>query len=88
MAGRPARPAEHAADRHEQWLSDGRCIMIEERKTSDGGTIGLRVDITEMKQREESFRLLFESNPCRCWSMIRRGRDRFGQRRRRRPFRL
>lgn len=54
---------EHAADRHEQWLSDGRCIMIEERKTSDGGTIGLRVDITEMKQREESFRLLFESNP-------------------------
>lgn len=49
--------------RHEQWLSDGRCVMIEERKTADGGTIGLRVDITEMKQREESFRLLFESNP-------------------------
>ncbi len=49
--------------RHEQWLSDGRCIMIEERKTADGCTIGLRVDITEMKQREESFRLLFESNP-------------------------
>jgi diguanylate cyclase (GGDEF)-like protein/PAS domain S-box-containing protein len=49
--------------RHEQWLSDGRCIMIEERKTADGGTIGLRVDITEMKQREESFRLLFAGNP-------------------------
>ena len=49
--------------RHEQMLADGRCIMIEERKTADGGTIGLRVDITEMKAREEGFRLLFESNP-------------------------
>ena len=49
-----------ASARHEQWLSDGRCIMIEERRTAEGGTIGLRVDITEMKRREESFRLLFE----------------------------
>ncbi|MDR3467249.1 MAG: EAL domain-containing protein [Xanthobacteraceae bacterium] len=49
--------------RHEQWLADGRCILIEERQTSDGGVIGLRVDITEMKQREASFRLLFEGNP-------------------------
>ena len=48
---------------HEQTLTDGRCIMIEERRTSDGGIIGLRVDITEIKQREESFRLLFEGNP-------------------------
>ena len=49
--------------RHEQRLSDGRCILIEERRTSDGGVIGLRVDITEMKQREASFRLLFDGNP-------------------------
>jgi diguanylate cyclase (GGDEF)-like protein/PAS domain S-box-containing protein len=49
--------------RHEQILADGRCILIEERRTSDGGSIGLRVDITEMKQREASFRLLFDSNP-------------------------
>jgi len=49
--------------RHEQRLSDGRCILIEERRTSDGGIIGLRVDITEMKQREASFRLLFDGNP-------------------------
>ena len=54
---------ENPGVRHEQWLSNGRCIMIEERKTAEGGTIGLRVDITEMKQREASFRLLFESNP-------------------------
>ena len=49
--------------RHEQVLADGRTILIEERLTSDGGVIGLRVDITEMKKREESFRLLFDGNP-------------------------
>jgi diguanylate cyclase (GGDEF)-like protein/PAS domain S-box-containing protein len=54
---------ENPQGRHEQMLADGRCIMIEERKTADGGTIGLRVDITEMKAREEGFRLLFDSNP-------------------------
>jgi diguanylate cyclase (GGDEF)-like protein/PAS domain S-box-containing protein len=50
-------------ERHEQVLADGRCVLIEERLTSDGGVIGLRVDITELKQREASFRLLFDSNP-------------------------
>jgi diguanylate cyclase (GGDEF)-like protein/PAS domain S-box-containing protein len=35
--------------RHEQQLADGRWIMIEERRTPDGGSIGLRVDITELK---------------------------------------
>ena len=49
--------------RHEQRLWDGRCIMIEERKTEAGGTIGIRVDITELKQKEETFRMLFERNP-------------------------
>ncbi|MGC2781664.1 MAG: EAL domain-containing protein [Bradyrhizobium sp.] len=49
--------------RHEQRLSDGRTILIEERLTNDGGIVGLRVDITELKQREESFRLLFDGNP-------------------------
>src|ERR1700692_4960563 len=50
-------------DRHEQILSDGRCVLIEERLTTDGGIVGLRIDITELKQREASFRLLFDSNP-------------------------
>ena len=43
--------------RHEQQVSDGRWIMIEERATSDGGVIGLRVDITEMKQQAQALRL-------------------------------
>jgi diguanylate cyclase (GGDEF)-like protein/PAS domain S-box-containing protein len=50
-------------ERHEQILADGRCILIEERLTEDGGIIGLRVDISELKQREASFRLMFDSNP-------------------------
>ena len=50
-------------ERHEQTLADGRVVLIEERLTEDGGVIGLRVDITELKQREASFRLLFDSNP-------------------------
>ncbi|MCG6206643.1 EAL domain-containing protein [Rhodopseudomonas sp. HC1] len=53
----------HPGHSHEQVLADGRCIQIEERTTSDGGVIGLRVDITELKQREASFRLMFDSNP-------------------------
>ncbi|WP_024509312.1 EAL domain-containing protein [Bradyrhizobium sp. ARR65] len=50
-------------ERHEQKLADGRTILIEERLTKDGGVVGLRVDITELKQREASFRLLFDGNP-------------------------
>ena len=42
--------------RHEQKLSDGRWVMIEERGTSDGGIIGLRVDITDMKEQAETLR--------------------------------
>jgi diguanylate cyclase (GGDEF)-like protein/PAS domain S-box-containing protein len=51
------------AARHEQRLANGRYVLIEERRTDDGGSIGLRVDITDLKQKEESFRLLFEQNP-------------------------
>jgi len=57
------RLMQEPASRHEQRLSNGRCILIEETRTEDGGSIGLRVDITDLKQKEESFRLLFEQNP-------------------------
>jgi diguanylate cyclase (GGDEF)-like protein/PAS domain S-box-containing protein len=50
-------------ERHEQKLADGRVVLIDERMTEDGSIIGLRVDITELKQREASFRLLFDGNP-------------------------
>lgn len=58
---------------HEQYLSDGRCVLIEERRTSDGGVIGLRMDITDLKQREASFRLLFDDNPVPMFVLRRDG---------------
>ena len=33
-------------------LSNGRWVQVSERKTSDGRTIGVRTDITELKKRE------------------------------------
>ncbi|MGE3141962.1 MAG: putative bifunctional diguanylate cyclase/phosphodiesterase, partial [Hyphomonadaceae bacterium] len=54
---------DNPSGQHEQRLADGRWILIEERKMPDGCTIGLRVDVTEIKKKEESFRLLFEGNP-------------------------
>jgi PAS domain S-box-containing protein len=59
------RLALHAQDNstHEQRLADGRWLRICERRTADGGSVGIRIDITELKQREESVRMLFEVNP-------------------------
>ena len=47
----------------EHRLADGRWIRVEEKRTRRGLRLGLRIDITELKRREASFRLLFESNP-------------------------
>jgi signal transduction histidine kinase/AmiR/NasT family two-component response regulator len=45
-----------SGSRHEQRLADGRWILIEERRTSDGGAIGIRVDITDLKLAEAEAR--------------------------------
>jgi PAS domain S-box-containing protein len=37
---------------HVQHQSDGRWILISERRTDDGGTVAVYSDITELKQRE------------------------------------
>ena len=46
----------------EQRLSDGRWLRIEERKTSDGGRVGLRLDITHQKEQQEELRRLTRSD--------------------------
>jgi diguanylate cyclase (GGDEF)-like protein/PAS domain S-box-containing protein len=61
--GRPVGSGPKPPVKRGRRLADGRVILIDERLTEDGGIIGLRVDITALKQREASFRLLFESNP-------------------------
>jgi diguanylate cyclase (GGDEF)-like protein/PAS domain S-box-containing protein len=51
----------------EQELPGGRWVRVEERRTADGGHVGVRIDITELKKREASFRLLFDHNPIPMW---------------------
>lgn len=41
----------HGGPPMEVQLADGRWLRIEERRTSDGGTVGLRTDITDLKAR-------------------------------------
>jgi len=40
----------------EQHLGDGRWLRVFERRMPDGQTVGFRIDITELKQREEELR--------------------------------
>jgi diguanylate cyclase (GGDEF)-like protein len=46
-----------ASQLHEQRLRNGRWLRVEDYKMASGGVIGVRVDITELKQREEELRL-------------------------------
>ena len=59
------RMASHrlAENSFELQLPDGHWIRVDERRTADGGSVGVRIDITELKRREESLRLLFVGNP-------------------------
>ena len=47
----------------EHQLRDGRWLRYDDRRTPEGGAIGLRIDITELKRREEWLRQLFQANP-------------------------
>ena len=42
----------HPGTPYEVHLSDGRWILVSEKRTADGGIVGIRSDITEMKSRE------------------------------------
>ena len=41
---------------HEQQLGDGRWLRISERRTKDGGIVGVRTDITALKEVERALR--------------------------------
>ena len=57
----------HPNSAREEQFKDGRWMRYEERRTSDGGTISVRVDITDLKAREDGFRLAFQNNPMPMW---------------------
>jgi diguanylate cyclase (GGDEF)-like protein/PAS domain S-box-containing protein len=46
---------------------DGREIAITDYPVADGGWVSTHEDRTELRRREESFRLLFEDNPVAMW---------------------
>jgi diguanylate cyclase (GGDEF)-like protein/PAS domain S-box-containing protein len=48
-------------------LADGRQIAVSNEPRPRGGWVSTHEDITELKQREASFRLLFENNPVPMW---------------------
>ena len=45
------------AGAYEQRHANGRWLRVEDSRSSNGGHIGIRIDITEIKQREEQLRL-------------------------------
>ena len=47
----------------EHHFSDGRWIMVTERKTADGHTIGTYSDISALKRREEHLRATVDDSP-------------------------
>ena len=55
LAGRLARHRQ-PENIHEQRHPDGRWVRIHEQRTGNGGSIGVRIDITELKQREEQLK--------------------------------
>lgn len=52
LAERLAAHLDPPEDPVEQQLASGRWIRIKERRTPEGGIVGFRTDITELKQRE------------------------------------
>src|SRR3569832_13388 len=58
-----ARMLRHKKEKneHEQMLSSGKWVRVQERRSRGGGSVGVRIDISELKSSQESLRLLFES---------------------------
>ncbi|MEM7293571.1 MAG: CHASE domain-containing protein, partial [Pseudomonadota bacterium] len=65
----------------EQELTSGRWVLIDERRTNDGGIVGIRTDITELKKRElqltaseARYRHLYHKTPAMLHSIGADGR--------------
>jgi len=63
FAARMKKQRMTVSPQEEQKLKDGRWMLHDDRRTPDGGAIGMRIDITDLKRREEALRQLFDANP-------------------------
>ena len=72
IAERLARHA--AATEHFETMANGRCIRVLEQATPDGGRVGMRIDITELKRAEERLAEIIEGAQVGTWEW-RRGVD-------------
>ncbi|MCP4074880.1 MAG: EAL domain-containing protein [Gammaproteobacteria bacterium] len=50
-------------DSREQLLSDGRCLLVTEQRTTEGGIVGIRTDITALKKAQEQIRFRANFDP-------------------------
>ncbi len=50
-----------------QDLGNGRWLRAQDRRTPEGGTVSICVDITDVRRSEDSFKLMFDNNPVPMW---------------------
>ena len=50
-----------------QDLGNGRWLQAQDRRTPDGGTVSICVDITDVRRSEDTFKLMFDNNPVPMW---------------------
>jgi PAS domain S-box-containing protein len=50
-----------------QDLRNGNWLRVQDRRTPDGGTVSICVDITDIKRGEDSVKLMFDNNPVPMW---------------------
>lgn len=50
-----------------QDLNNGRWLQVQDRRTPDGGTVSICVDITDVRRADDTFKLMFDNNPVPMW---------------------
>lgn len=52
---------------HIQDLTNGHWLQVQDRRTPDGGTVSICVDVTDVRRSENTFKLMFDNNPVPMW---------------------
>ncbi len=52
---------------YEQRLATGEWLRVSDWRMRDGSILSVRVDITDLKRREASYRMMFDGNPTPMW---------------------